>query len=235
MKGNEQVSKSPINVGQFLHMSEKRNRRRNANEDVEVGEFLRIAEGKSNRITKKNIYEIKNRMKDTKGFDLFGNITIEGVTRKTNMRFRSVQDFEAYIEKIDDKYDGDEVIFTGQSIEYDVPQFNPVKRSNYGKRTIYLADIEEYHGNNCFITTGILKCINFLIDRDFTKEYFEFITSEDRRKNVLTIARIQPFVSKYGIDIGTFIGERIKPESGKERRKCLFLHINHFCVLWGSL
>ena len=89
MKDNEQISKSQIDVGQFLHISERRNRRRNANEDVEVGEYLRIAEGKSNRITKKNIYEIKNRMKDIKGFDLIGNITIEDVTRKTIMRIIS--------------------------------------------------------------------------------------------------------------------------------------------------
>ena len=52
-------------------------------------------------------------------------------------------------------------------------------------------------------------------------------------KNVMTTARIQPFVTQHGIDISIFNGKRIKPESKKERRKCLYLHKNHFCVIWG--
>ena len=176
-------------------------------------------------------------MKDSNGFDLVGNITIQDVNRKTKMRFRSVQDFEAYIEKINDHYDGDEVMFTGQSIEFYMPEFKPVKRSNYGKSTNYLADFEDYHGTNCFIPTGnncFLKSINYLTDKDYEKEYFDFIANEDRRKNVMTSARIQPFVSEHEIDIGIFNGKRIKPESVKERRKCLYLYKNHFCVIWGN-
>ena len=76
-------------------MSERQIRSRRI-EDIDVGEFFRLAEGKSSRrmnINKKNVYEIKDKMKDSKGFDLITNIEIQGVNRRTNMRFRSVQDF----------------------------------------------------------------------------------------------------------------------------------------------
>ena len=181
--------------------------------------------------------KLEKKMKESKGFDLVGNIKINGISKKTNMRFRSVKDFESYIEKIDDHYDGDEVIFTGDSIEYDVPEFKPVKRSNYGKGTNYLADIEEFHGDKCFIPSGnncFLKCINYLTSKDYKNEYFEFIRNEDRRKNVMTSARVQPFVTKHGIDVGIFNGTQILPKSVKERRKCLYLYKNQFCVIWGD-
>ena len=71
----------------------------------------------------------------------------------------------------------------------------------------HLFDIEEYHGKNCYIPTGqncFLKCINYLTGKDYKNEYFEFINSEGRRKNVMTLARIQPFCSKYNINIGCY-------------------------------
>ena len=118
-----------------------------------------------------------------------------------------------------------------------MPDFKPVKRSNYGKGSYYLSDIAEYYGNNCFIPTGdncFLKFINYLTGKDYKKEYFEFIANEERRKDVMTTARVQPFVTQHGIDIGIFNGKQIKPESVKERRNCLYLHKNHFCVNWGN-
>ena len=186
MKTREQNS---VYVGKFLHMSERQNRSRQIPEDIDIGEFFRIAENRSNKITKKNMNEIREKKKNSKGFDLIGKIEIQGETKKTNMRFRSMKDFESYIDKINDNYEEDELIFTGQTIEYEMGEFKPVKRSNYGKGGNYLADIEEYHGNNCFIPTGnncFLKCSNYLTGEDYKKEYFEFISNEDRRKNVMT-------------------------------------------------
>ena len=81
------------------------------------------------------------------------------------MKIRTLIDFEAYIEKIDEKYEGEDVIFHGQSIEYDLPKFKPVKRTNFGKGTNHLSDIAEFHGKNCYIPTGnncFLKCNNYL-------------------------------------------------------------------------
>ena len=70
MKTTEQKSKSQIDVGEFLRMSERQNRSRQLPGDIDFGEFFRIAEGKSSTITKKNVYEIKDKMKDSNGFDL---------------------------------------------------------------------------------------------------------------------------------------------------------------------
>ena len=44
-------------------------------------------------------------------------------------------------------------------------QFDKVNRSDYGKGSNHLFDIEEYNGKNCYIPTGqncFLKCINYL-------------------------------------------------------------------------
>ena len=54
-----------------------------------------------------------------------------------------------------------------------------------------------------------------------------------RRKNVMLLARRQPFVKKYGIEVGYFNGKDVMPRTVKERRKCLYLHNNHFSSIWG--
>ena len=53
MKTTEQNSKSQIDVGEFLRMSERQNRSRRIPEDIDLGEFFRIAESRSNRIVRK--------------------------------------------------------------------------------------------------------------------------------------------------------------------------------------
>ena len=61
MKTTEQNSKSQIDVGEFLRMSERQNRSRRIPEDIDLGEFFRIAESRSNRIVRKNIHEIREK------------------------------------------------------------------------------------------------------------------------------------------------------------------------------
>ena len=53
----------------------------------------------------------------------------------------------------------------------------------------------------------------------------------------MTIARIQPFCSKYNINIGIYKQneKRILPRTITEKTKALFIcHKNHFCVIWTS-
>ena len=128
------------------------------------------------------------------------------------MRFKNINDYEKYIEKIDDRYDGEDVIFEGEIYILDKPEFKTVKRSEYGKGINFLYDILEYSGKNCYIPTGqncFIKCINYITGKDYINEYLEFIRSGDRRKNVMTLARIQPFVKQFNIDIGYFNGKVI--------------------------
>ena len=153
------------------------------------------------------------------------------------MRFKNINDFESYIEKIDEKYDGGDVVFEGDAFQLPQLDFKPLKRSNYGRASNHLYNIQEYFGTNCYILTGnncFVKCINYLTGNDYTQQYLDFISEGDRRKNVMTLARIQPFVKKNGIEIEYFNGKEVLPRSVKERKKCLYLHNNHFCCIWGD-
>ena len=58
---------------------------------------------------------------------MIGNLTIDGSKQKINVRFCTLNDFGAYIEIKDDKCEDEDVIFDGQSIEYDIP----VKRNSF--------------------------------------------------------------------------------------------------------
>ena len=81
----------------------------------------------------------------------------------------------------------------------------------------------------CFI-----KCMNYFTEKDYTEEFLTFIRSEQRRSNVMTSARNQPFFGKCIIIIGCFDGSRINPRNFTQRDTSLFIHKNHFCLLWKS-
>ena len=50
----------------------------------------------------------------------------------------------------------------------------------------------------------------------------------------MTSARFQQFCSKYIINIGCFDGTRINPRNLTQRVTSLFIHNNHFCLIWKS-
>ena len=53
-------------------------------------------------------------MLDYTGYFEFSGLMIIGpVEHKTNIRFKNSDDFESFMEKIDDDYDSEDVIFTG--------------------------------------------------------------------------------------------------------------------------
>ena len=222
-----------------MRQAKKQNSKKQSHDDeIDVGRFFELAEADKSNIEGLNVHEIRDKLNDkNRGFELVGNLTINGIKRKTNMRFKNMTDYESYIEKKDEKYDGEDVVFEGDAFQLPQPDFKPIKRSNYGKGSNHLFDIEEYFGTNCYIPTGnncFVKCINYLTGNDYTQQNLDFIREGDRRKNVMTLARIQPFVKQYGIEIGYFNGKEVMPRSGKERRKCLYLQNNHFCCIWGD-
>ena len=126
---------------------------------------------------------------------LFGEIE-----QKTNIRFKNVDDFETYINAIDNSgYDSEDVIFTGWLCKLNTPEFHKVNRSQFARGTDFKQDTLEYIGNNCNIPTSgncFIKCINFFTKEDYTEEFLTFIRTEQRRLNVMTSARIQPFRKK---------------------------------------
>ena len=143
-------------------------------DEIDVGRFFELAEADRSNNKGLNVFEIRDKLDDEKrGFELVGDITINGIKKKTNMRFKKINDFESYIEIIDEKYDGVDVVFEGDAFHLPQPDFKPIKRSNYGKGSNHLFDIEEYVGTKCYIPTGkncFVKCINYITEKDYTQQ-----------------------------------------------------------------
>ena len=191
------------------------------------------------QIIDKSLHEIKNEiLQDYDGtFEMVGNLKAGDQIRQTHVRFRNMDDFEAYINSIDEGYDADDCIFNGYIYKIDSPQFNKGKTSEYGNGCDFKHEIIEYQGNNCFIPTKgycFVKCINFLTGEDYKQQYLDFIRSEQRRCNIMTKARIQSFCTANNINLGYWDGERVFPRSVKNRDNALFLFNNHFCLIWKS-
>ena len=186
-----------------------------------------------------NLHEIKNEILHdyTADFELNGKMIIGPNEHKTNIRFKIMDDFERYINATDIDYDSEDVTFTGYVYKINTPQFNVDRRSAYGRGTNYMQEIVEYLEQNCYIPTSgmcFIKCINYFTNKDYTEEFLTFIRSEQRRSNVMTSARIQPFCRKYNISIGCFDGTRINPQNLTQRDTSLFIYNNHFCLIWKS-
>ena len=187
-------------------------------EYIDLGRFFELATSNKRYVNDSNMHEFKKDFWHdyTGDFELYGKLIIGAIEHKTIIRFKNMGDFEKYINKIDVDYDSKDVTFTGCFYKLNTLQFQVVKRSAYGKGTIYMQEIVEYHGQNCYIPTSgmcFIKCISSFTKKDYTEEFLTFIRSERRRSNVMTSARIQPFCRKCFINIGCFDGTRIKPRN----------------------
>ena len=97
--------------------------------------------------------------------------------------------------------------------------------------------IVEHHGQNCYIATPgmcFIKCTNYFTKKDYTEVILTFIRSEQRRSNVMTSARNQPFCKNYNINIGCFDETRINPRNLTQRNTSLFIYNNNFCLFWKA-
>ena len=191
------------------------------------------------QVNNKNLHEIKQEiLQDYTGeFEMIGNLKVGDQIRQTHVRFRNMDDFESYINSIDERYDADDCIFNGYIYKLNTPQFNKVNRSQYGNGYSFDEMIFEYRGNNCFTPTKgycFAECINYLTRQDFKQKYLDFIRNEKRRSNIVTMARIQPCLRKMDIDLGYYNGYRIFPRNVTNRDSALYLYNNHFCLIWKS-
>ena len=207
-------------------------------EDIDLGRFFELATSIGNYVNGLNLHEIKNEiLEDYRGdFELIGSMLVGELEQKTNVRFKNVDDFESYINAIDNSgYESEDVIFTGWLYKLNTPEFKKVNRSQFGRGTGFKQDIVEYIGNNCYIPTSgncFIKCINYFTKKDYAEEFLTFIRTEQRRSNVMTSARIQPFCRKYNINIGCYDGFRVCPRNITQRKKALKIHNYHFCLTW---
>ena len=99
-----------------------------------------------------NLHEIRNEiLRDYVGeFEMGGILKVGDQVRQTHIRFRNIDDYES-INSIDEGYDAENSIFKGCIYKTTTPQFNEVKRSQYGNRWDLKQEIIEYRGNICFI------------------------------------------------------------------------------------
>ena len=101
---------------------------------------------------------------------MVGNLKVGDQIRQTHIRFRNMDDFEAYINAIDEGYDAEDATFSGYFYKLDTSQFNKVNRFQYGNGFDLEHENIEYRGNNCFIPTKcycFVKCNNYLTGRDY--------------------------------------------------------------------
>ena len=219
-------------------MKEDKNRK-NIIEDVELGRFFELATNDRKYVNGLNLHEIKNEILEdyTGDFELIGKMIIGPIEHKTNIIYKNMEDFGNYINAIDVDYVSEDVTFTGYVYKLNTPHFKIVKRSASGRGTNYMQEYVDYHGRNCYIPTSgmcFIKCIKYFTKKDYTEEFLTFIRNEQRRSNVMTSARIQPFCKKYNINIGCFDGTRINPRNLTQRNTSLFVYNNHFCLIWKS-
>ena len=149
-----------------------------------------------------------------------------------------MDDYEAYINAIDEGYDAEDAIFNGYIYKINTPKLNKVNRSQNGKGCgNFKPEIIEYRGKNSFIPTKgycFVKCINFLTGEDYEEHYLDIIRIEQKRSNIMTKARIQPFCRANKINLGYYDRERVFPRSVTDRNNALFLYNIQFCFIWKS-
>ena len=117
-----------------------------------------------------------------------------------------MENFEAYINFIDQDYDSEDAIFNGYIYKLDTPHFKKSNRSQYGNECDFKPhEIIEYGGNICYKPTKghcFVKCFNYLTGQCYKQQYLDFIRNEKRRSTNMTMTRIQPCLRKLGIDLG---------------------------------
>ena len=156
---------------------------------------------------------------------MVGNLKVGDQIRQTRSRLRNFANYVSYNKAIDQDYDSEDALFDGYIYKIDTPQFNKVNRNQYGNGCDFKHENIEYRGNNCYIPTKgycFVKCNNFLTGQDYEEQYSDFIRSEQRRTNIITKARIQPFCRANNINLRYFDGERVFPRSVTDKKKTLF-------------
>ena len=168
---------------------------------------------------------------------MVGNLKFGDQIRQTHTIFTNMDEYESYINAIDEGYDAEDAFFNVYTCNLITPQFNKVNRSQYGNVCDFKQEIIEYRGNICFIPTKgycFVKCIKYLTEQEYREQYLDFIRSEERRSNVMTKARFQPFCRANNINLGYYNDDRVFPRSVTNRDSALYLYKNHFCLKWKS-
>ena len=179
-------------------------------------------------------------------FEFFkGQIEIDGkiyedgeFKQNMNLSFFNAAMISRVVTNMSEKSDCSDWYFTGHII-YRKDDFKPIKRSNIGKGTQLLFTIKEYVGEYCYIPTDgacFIKCVNYVLKRDLTKEFNDFIYSYSKhnRNGIMTQARIGEFNKKNEtlFQIYNPKDRSLYPRKiDSQLEWVLYLHNNHFCLI----
>ena len=225
-------AENPFDFTEYLEKQKEEN-------EIDLGLFLELAEENKiiyNQVPINNLIEDMEKLKNGFFTNAYFTLGEEGEI-DTKRFFKDSNELAKFIDKILDKYDDHpSIYYTGNIYRY-FKNFKRVNRSEHGRGANEFNIIEEYNGKNCYIPDGngcFLKCINYIFNKDFNKEYFEFIKSYKRRTNVMPRCRIPEFCKRYKIDIGVYDlnNGRILPRTVNQKNICVYIHKNHYCVIW---
>ena len=209
-------------------------------DEIDLKKFLDIVEHNVVIFENDSIHEVFKNIKDGFPFILKGEIRInDNDPSMINAFFKDGEQLDKRIEKINDKYDETlNIPFTGELIRH-TKTFNKIQRSNYGTGCDVFKKIVEYRGNLCYIPEEnecFRKRLEYMYKKDFSHQFHEFVKDSQRNKNIMTSAKMQPFCTKQKINLGVYNPKQKEflPRSVTERRICLFIHKNHFCVIWKT-
>ena len=223
---------NPFDFTEYIEKEKEEN-------EIDLGLFFELAE--ENKLIYNQVpinILIADMQKLTNGFSTNGYFTLDEEGEiDTNRFFKDSNELSEFIDKILDQYDDRPSIhYTGNIYRY-FKNFKRVTRSDHGRGANEFNNILEYEGKNCYIPSGngcFLKGINYIFKKDFSIEYFEFIKSYKRRPDVMARCRIPEFCKRYKIDIGIYDlnSKRILPWTVKQKNICVYIHKNHYCVIW---
>ena len=109
-----------------------------------------------------NNFEIRELIKPkTTNFLLTCTLRIGTVNKKTCMVFENIEAYNAHIDQIQLKYDGDDEVFTGYLIKFYDPPFEKISRESLVKDTIVFKKLKDMKEKNSSIPTKnyFAKCV----------------------------------------------------------------------------
>ena len=223
---------NPFDFTEYIEKEKEEN-------EIDLGLLFELAEENKiiyNQVPIKILIADMQRL--TNGFFTNGYFTLgEEGEIDTNRFFKDSNELSDFIDKILDQYDDHPSIYFTVNIYRYFKKFKRETRSDHGRGANEFNNILEYEAKNCYIPSGngcFLKCINYIFKKDFSIEYFEFIKSYKRRPDVMSRCRIPEICKRYKIDIGIYDlnNQRILPRTVKQKNICVYIHKNHYCVIW---
>ena len=140
----------------------KRRKKFDKSKELDI-ELVKIKFANKIQVVNKILHEFKQEiLVDYTGeFEMVGNLSLGDPIIKTHKRFGNMDDFERYINAIDEGNEAEDAIFNGYNYKINTPQFNLANRSQYGNGCYFKHEIIDYRGNNCFVPTKnfcFVKC-----------------------------------------------------------------------------